>query len=1126
MPTVAVAAAVALAAGMTGPASAVDGPSGGAATDGTASARAAAQAPGQRPGHEVALITGDRVTVGADGRVRRIVRAEGREKVPFQVRTARGRTLVVPEDAAPLLADGTLDQRLFDVTELAKAPSRRAYRDGLKVIVGYRGTARAARAAVDRADGTGAPLRLVSLNADAVTTRGTTGLWQALTRGGERGPRTAAPGIARVWLDGVHRAALDRSTAQIGAPKVWKSGYDGKGVTIAVLDTGVDGGHPDLKGRVTAAKNFSESRDARDRDGHGTHVASIAAGSGARAGGTYKGVAPGARILNAKVLDDEGFGMDSGIIAGIDWAVARGARIVNLSLGGTDTPGSDPLETHVDRVTREKDVLFAIAAGNEGSGAGTVGTPGSAQEALTVGAVDGLDRLAGFSSRGPRVGDGGLKPDVTAPGVDITAASAAGSVVADEEGEKPAGYVTLSGTSMAAPHAAGAAALLKQRHPGLSARELKAVLTASAQGGRYTAFQEGTGRIAVDRAVRQSVIADPPSAAFPLQRWPHTDDTPVTRQVTYRNLGDRAVTYTLGITATGPRGKPAPAGFFTLGARTVTVPARGTASVGVTADTRIGGSLDGHYAAVVTATGTGSGAGQSVRTALSVDREVESYDITVRHIGRDGAPSPIGASLLVPRSGDSETRYTAQDASGTTTVRLPRGLYHLESRFTVDPEDSTRGYDILVRPRLTAHKDQTITVDARTAKPLDITVPDPAAAPVGAALDFAFEGAIGEHYLFSEYRLAGFTGVRTAHQGPGSTPGSVRFSYAGQWLKGQSTEYRVARTEDPSDRFPTGLTRPYRPAELATLKVNAGSSARVPGGKRGLVNVWSFAPGGSVDEPRPVVRKLPFTHTFHLSTRGTLWSSLYGQLSGAVVDGFPEADLVYANERAVRYRPGKTYEDTFNTGVVQPLITSELGVYRENNTLYGGLPLFTDARGHNGWGTWTAARSTLHRNGRKTGEAAQPLDGKVAFRVPAGAADYTLTTSVSRSAKVAAASSRVEGRWTFRSQAAKDPTDAVMQPLSSVRFGARVGLDSTAPAGVTQKVTLTVQGPAAGANLRSLTAEASYDGGRTWRKLTVKGGAVDLRNPAKGKGVTLRGKVTDKRGNTGSVTIHNAYLGR
>src|SRR5690606_13094850 len=124
---------------------------------------------------------------------------------------------------------------------------------------------------------------LKSLNAEAVQTphEDAPELWDAVTDGDD-----AASGVAHVWLDGVRKASLDTSVAQIGTPEAWAAGYDGKGVTIAVLDTGVDATHPDLKGQVTASRNFTSAPTTGDKVGHGTHVASIAAGTGAGSKGT------------------------------------------------------------------------------------------------------------------------------------------------------------------------------------------------------------------------------------------------------------------------------------------------------------------------------------------------------------------------------------------------------------------------------------------------------------------------------------------------------------------------------------------------------------------------------------------------------------------------------------------------------------------------------------------------------------------------------------------------------------------------------------------------------------------------------------------------------------------------
>ncbi|MEU6605266.1 S8 family peptidase [Streptomyces shenzhenensis] len=1096
--TVATAAAVALAAGMTSPASAKPEQQ---SVAGAASSLTAK--------HRVTLITGDRVAVDAKGRVVGLDRAEGREHIPFEIRKAGGHTLVIPADAARLVASGTLDQRLFDVTELNKSTTRKAQRNGLKVIVGYRGTATAAKADV-RDAGT---LRhsLKSLNADAVQApvNDTPALWDAVTDGDR-----SASGIAHVWLDGVRKASLDKSVPQIGAPAAWAAGYTGKGVKIAVLDTGVDATHPDLKNQVVESKNFTPAADATDHFGHGTHVASIAAGTGAKSGGTYKGVAPGAEILNGKVLDDSGFGDDSGILAGMEWAAQQGADVVNLSLGGYDTPEIDPLEAEVNKLSAEKGILFAIAAGNEGPQ--SVGSPGSADAALTVGAVDDKDALADFSSTGPRNGDGAIKPDVTAPGVDITAAAAPGSVIDQEVGQNPPGYLTISGTSMATPHVAGAAALLKQQHPDWDYAELKGALTASTKGGKYTPFQQGSGRIQVDKAIKQSVIAEPVSVSFGTQQWPHTDDQPVTKQLTYRNLGDKGVTLDLAATATNPKGQAAPAGFFTLGAAKVTVPAGGTASVDLTVDTRLGGTLDGAYSAYVTATG----GGQSVRTAAAVQREVESYDLTLKVIGRDGKPAPYYDVDLTGVSGLAEdTGLAPYDPSGTVKVRAPKGSYILNSAVFADPEDAAKGIDWIAQPKLSVTKNQTVTLDARKAKPVDITV------PVAAKSELAmpeFDVQVGDGVYGYGWFLDSYENFHTAHLGPQVTDGSLTQQWDGHWTKGAKEQYDITRGGSVK-QLATGYTKHYKASELATVKVAMGAAAS---GKKGVVGVIGSLPDGFGGFGIGIPQSAPGTRTLHLSAQGGVqWELDFAQQGGVDAEGFPVYEAYYTLGAPQTFKAGKSYSKTVNKAVFGPHLNAEFGLFRDGNQFYGLVPLFADAAKHAGSSDFTSVTTTLYRGSTKVGSNNDPLFGEKAFKVPSGDAQYKLTTSVKRSVKVAAASTRIDASFTFRS---KKPTggNTAKIPASTARFNAKTGLDGRVKAG--QKVTfpVTVEGAAAGRNLKSLTVYVSYDYGKTWKKTDVKQGKITVKNPAKGKAVSFHAKIADKKGNKSTISIYNAYYAK
>ncbi|MER5888700.1 S8 family serine peptidase [Streptomyces sp. NPDC001941] len=1112
--TVAAATSLALTAGMTGPAVAT-GTGGGSIGPG------AARAEGNQ---RIPLITGDRVVVGAGGQVVGFEPAKGRERIPVQVRRGKDHTLVLPADAQGLVARGRLDQRLFDVTELSDAQLRRSHGDGLKLIVEYEGGAAAARAGVRAAGDTRVSRTFPALNADAVRASrdGVAKVWEALTDQ-RRGVRSTASGIGKVWLDGVRRASLDKSVKQIGADKAWQAGYDGKGVKIAVLDTGVDKTHDDLKDQVVGEKNFSTSADAVDRVGHGTHVASIAAGTGAKSGGKYRGVAPGAKVISGKVLDDQGYGDESGIIAGMEWAAAEGADVVNLSLGGGDTPGVDPMEETVNRLSAEKGLLFAIAAGNEGDfGDSTVGSPGSADAALTVGAVDKDDKLASFSSKGPRVGDGAIKPDVTAPGVDITAAAAPGTLIDSDPGvPHPApGYLSISGTSMATPHAAGAAAILKQQHLGWKSADLKGALTASAKDGGYTAFQQGSGRIQVDRAIAQSVIADPVSVSLGVAQWPHTDDQPVSKKVGYRNLGTTDVTLDLSVAALDPTGKPAPAGFFTLGATKVTVPAGGRAEVGLTADTRLGGDTDGSYSAYVTATG----GGQSVRTAAAVVREVESYDLTVRHLGADGKDTTTYFDFLVGLTGNARG-YQAflSGQSGPVKIRVPKGRYVLNGSTYLDPSSPTGGVAWLARPDLTVTGDTTVTSDARTAKPVDITVPGLSTTDfAGPGYDVNAEG----NYTGFGWFLDNYTGFRSAHLGPAVSDGSLQQTWDGHFLKDATTQYSVM-FGGKTRKLATGYTKHVKAGELATLKTGLGAS--VPGKESSSIP-FGWLPGAVSTVGFTAGQAAPGVRTVHLSTGdGIQWEVSFEQRGEPDPDGWPTSDAYYVGQKK-HYRAGRTYHDTFNTAVFGPVVGRNEGVFRTapdpvtgDQRIYGSLSLLADGAGHPGFAAYTAAKSTLYRNGVKVGENTDPLSGQETFPVTGEAAEYRLTSTIERSLKAASVSSRVDVSFTFRSKQVAAPTAL---PVSTVRFAAPVDLTSRAEAGKRVSVPVVVQGAAAGKNLKSLTVYVSYDSGKTWKAVQVRGGKISVKNPAKDKGISLRAKVTDKKGNKSEVTIRDAYFGK
>lgn len=336
------------------------------------------------------------------------------------------------------------------------------------------------------------------------------------------------PGIFRIEPDSVVSTTVDSATAEFGTDAARSTyGVDGSGVTICIPDTGIDPNHEQLDGgKVVGFIDYVGGlTDAYDDQGHGTHVASIAAGDGVGASSDaalFAGVAPGASILSAKVLDSAGGGAESNIILALEWCVAQGADVISMSLGtGEGADGADSMSRAVDEIVAAG-VPVVVAAGNSGDGAFTTLAPGNAASAITVGAVAesvapvGTPRhsngihLAGFSSRGP-TGAGLMKPDIVAPGVTITAAKA----------NAPAGYVTFSGTSMATPFVAGTLALALEANPSLSAAQLKSLVTTTAQDRGVPGADDNWGAGLLDGF---AIVSQAAGASYVPTRFPANDN--------------------------------------------------------------------------------------------------------------------------------------------------------------------------------------------------------------------------------------------------------------------------------------------------------------------------------------------------------------------------------------------------------------------------------------------------------------------------------------------------------------------------------------------------------------------------------------------------------------------------
>jgi subtilisin family serine protease len=1024
-------------------------------------------------GPTVTLLTGDTVTLGgADGVDVRA--AKGRERVSFITRTdEQGDLHVIPEDALSLVSSGKLDPRLFDVTELARDGYGDESRDTLPLIVDYKG-------ATPRSAGVRVTRELPAMSAVAVSAERSSTSW-ATVRDAER-----------VWLDGRVRASLDHSVPQIGAPQAWAGGHTGAGTTVAVLDTGIDATHPDLSDAVVGTENFSDSDTGDDRHGHGTHVASTITGSGAASGGRYQGVAPDAKLLNGKVLNDGGNGQESWIIAGMEWAAANGADVVNMSLGSrAPSDGTDPMSQAVNRITEETGTLFVIAAGNMGQ---PVGSPGAADAALTVGAVDRNDQLAIFSSRGRL--DGAVKPELTAPGVEIVAARAKNAVFGDPADS----YAALSGTSMASPHVAGAAAILAGVHPDWNADQLKATLTGTARPTEgLSVFAQGAGRVDVAKATTTSVFTTPATVNYGTAQWPHDDDQPITRTVTYTNTGAEPVTLDLSVAATGPDGSAAPQGMFTAEPAKVTVPAGGQASADVTVDTAVD-AAEGDFGGVLTATG----AGLSVRTPVGVHRESERYNVTVKVIDHNGAPTDWYAAVFM----DVNQRRMIEpyDPSGTVVARLPKGEYWFNA-LVQDRSEKLGPMAIFEEPAFVVTGDSTLVIDAREAKPVGFTVDRPNARTGAARVRTERVTAWGRPGLSADFDDFDDVTVK-----PSTTTKEDGYTFVAEervaeWngtsFAGSPYLYHVRHIENGA--VPETLRWTVHDRQLAQVR---GEHAMATPGTIGIRE--NFLPVS-----------LPSTLTEYY-TPDVPWE---GQLRVHTdLEAYPVAWLTQEEPRT--YKVGRPTTVRWNTGVFGPAFPNEETLYaaaRIGNGMNVQLPLVTDQGAGRRGEPWGDGVTTLLRDGQVVAES--PLPGRGFFTLPPERAQYTLRASATQPAD--RLSTSVSAEWTFTSEQVNGDEHAHM-PLLAVRFAPDLDANNAAPAGKRFTIPVSVERNRAPlGSVHTPTVEVSYDDGGTWQATNVKRHhgkwTVTVDHPAGAEFVSLRTSVSDPDGNSEKVTIIRAY---
>jgi len=332
-------------------------------------------------------------------------------------------------------------------------------------------------------------------------------------------------------------APSDAFLQQTGATRLASAGDTGQGVTVAVLDTGIDN-LPDFSGRLIGGVDLTGGRNPfQDSYGHGTFVAGLIAGNGSSSGGQYAGEAPGASLVSIKVAGADGTTDLAGLITGLQWAVDHrsgyGIRVLNLSLGFQAAMSTviNPLDQAVEAVWGAG-IAVVASAGNAGPFNGTILSPGDDPLVITVGALDDMaasslagDEMCDFSSAGPTSPDGWVKPDLVTSGRSVVSLAAPGSTIYDGHPSARVGSANFvgSGTSFSSAIASGAAALVLADHPGLTPNQLKARLLGTTSPGPVgNPFADGHGALNAYGAATAGPMNLSQSAALLLPALPGT----------------------------------------------------------------------------------------------------------------------------------------------------------------------------------------------------------------------------------------------------------------------------------------------------------------------------------------------------------------------------------------------------------------------------------------------------------------------------------------------------------------------------------------------------------------------------------------------------------------------------
>ncbi|WP_246158406.1 S8 family peptidase [Catellatospora sichuanensis] len=1086
--------------------------------------------------YTVTLLTGDVVTVQTrqSGCPVVSVRPANPSGVLQRSCGPDGHVRVVPGQAAALIGS-VLDESLFDVTTLILEGYDDARSKDLPLIV-RQGDGPQARRSLTTALGRVRTLASIGAVAGRQPKAKAADFTEALSQ--LPAGRAADGSGTRVWLDRRVRATaesggtgLDANLRQVSAPQAWAAGFTGRGTKVAVLDTGVDFTHPDLTGRIAQWADFSsDDGDGVDRFGHGTHVAATIAGTGAGSAGARRGVAPEADLLIGKVLDDSGYGTDSQIIAGMEWAAAR-ADVINMSLGGWEpSDGTDPLSLAVDALTGRHGTLFVVAAGNDGPADGTVSSPAAAASALTVGAVDSRDVPADFSGRGPLINTRAAKPELVAPGVDIVAARAAGTSMGRVIDAR---YTAASGTSMATPHVAGAAAILAQRHPDWTAAQYKAALVGAgdplAGADPYTV---GAGRLNVVRALHGAVSGQP---VVNLGTFAHPQSGTARAALSWTNtaaLLPAALRFSVAVT--DRHGTSAPAGTATLSARSAVLAPGMKASVDLRIDRARLATSPGLYTAVVTArTPTGSFV---AGTPVTFYVEPPSHELALTSTPLP--QTPADAEVLVWANVvnlDDRALYAVRwdvPPGETVRVRVPAGRYSVMASIW-DLSSTSWRMGLIGDPDVPVAADTALVLDGARAKPVTAAVDGVETVPNAVGLTYEQTPRHGPGWTDFAFAWGEDARKGSVFATPVSGPGLGTFdAYASYSL--------VAPGQGPSP-FLYDLIRPLGhgiPPDL-DYRIGTAEQARLArieqrfhlldtpetyvGHKR-----YGFSPsGGYIAEGSTdgvAGERVDYV------TPGYVWKD----------EAFYDAGIGYGvvtQESGRTYAPGSRQQkvwvrqplrpDWYDDPVPSSSSCAPTPVRRTSGNLHVELVDLTDEHQRFdclGWGdgwSMTTRTLTLHRDGKLLGQRPESFGD---FPIPVGAATYRLTYDLDASALLPV-STRVTTAWTFRS-AAPAGTESAPVALLSVDYALPLDV-ANRPTGGSARFTVRQAHGVPRQHITSFQLWTSWDDGASWQRVTVSadgdGFAATLPTPSAGQAVSLRVKVGASAGSALEQTIIRAY---